>query len=121
MEQRDMQAFIDAYVAQWNETDTDLRHEAVRGLWAGDAVDYTAANIYRGHEDIEKRIARSNEKYVQNGGYTFRLKGTINGIQGAVRLYWEMIKDDEISATGLDLLILNAEGLVEAAYQFIEG
>ena len=64
--------FLDRYVQVWHEPDPATRKELVVRLWAADAVQYTNANEYRGHEALEERVATAYRQFVEQGGYVFR-------------------------------------------------
>ncbi len=114
------QDFVSRYVMQWNETSPDARKAIVHDLWAENATDYTTANEYRGHTEIEQRVARASQKYVQDRGCLFRLRGTPSTLYNSIKLYWEMVEDSRIASVGFDFLILDETGHISTAYQFIE-
>lgn len=63
--------FVDRYLQVWNEPDPDARRQLVRDLWAADAVEYTDANEYRGHEALEARVTKAHTQFVEEGGFVF--------------------------------------------------
>jgi hypothetical protein len=61
---------IDRYVAVWNEPDAQSRQAAIEGLWEPDGVEYVEGGIqFRGHEELDGRIARAYDEFVGSGKY----------------------------------------------------
>lgn len=121
--QPEVNAFIERYVALWNETDDAARHRMMSTLWAKNADDYVASRQtrYHGLDEIEARVQRANVQYVQEEGFSFRSRQNAAHTHDAIRFHWEMIKPNgEVATIGLDLLILDADDRIERAYQFTE-
>ncbi len=116
----ELQQFVIRYVGQWNEPNDDTRREMVRDVWAENASDFTSANVYRGHDEIEDRVTQANKKYVQERHCLFRLRGTPSVLHNAIRLSWDMLEAGAVTAAGLDFLILDETGRIRTAYQFLE-
>jgi uncharacterized protein len=116
----DLEQFVDAYVAMWNEPDPDSRRKIVADLWAPDAVNFTAAFEARGREAIEARVTRAYDTYVGTGSHTFRLARPAAAHHGAVRVDWEMVTaGGEVASTGTELLMLDCGGLIASDHQFL--
>ena len=61
----------DRYVAVWNEPDAQSRRAAVGRLWEPDGVEYVDGGIqFRGHEELDRRIAHAYDEFVGSGKYT---------------------------------------------------
>jgi ketosteroid isomerase-like protein len=63
----DVSAFVDKYVAVWNEPDATRRAEAVASLWVEDGVEFTDTRVFRGHEAIESRVTEAYGQFVATG------------------------------------------------------
>ncbi|MEU7869240.1 hypothetical protein [Dactylosporangium sp. NPDC049140] len=130
---------IDRYVALWNEPDPNRRREAVRELWARDAVHVlqppaelraVAAGLgfdrpvleARGHEALERRVTRAYEEFVAPGAFAFRARGDGERLRDVVKFRWEMVPTagGDVAGVGLEVLLLDPDGRIAADYQFIE-
>ena len=60
---------IDRYVAVWSEPDAQARRAAIGSLWEPDGVEYVEGIQFRGHEELDGRIARAYEEFVGSGKY----------------------------------------------------
>jgi hypothetical protein len=128
---------VDRFVAIWNEPSAERRRAIVREVWTEDALHVfeppqevldaaaalrvTAVFQARGHGELEDRIARAYQEFVAPGQLSFRLSGQAKRVADAVRFTWEMVSGDgAVAATGLEFLVLAADGRIRLDYQFIE-
>ncbi|WP_327001702.1 hypothetical protein OHA72_42245 [Dactylosporangium sp. NBC_01737] len=140
MADTDLQNLTDRYVAVWGEPDADRRRAAVRELWSDDAVHVlqapqelrqAAAGLgfdrlvleARGHAELESRVARAYHEFVAPGTYVFRARGDADRLRDVVKFRWEMVPRDggAPAGSGLEILVLGADGRIVGDYQFIEG
>lgn len=130
---------FDKYVALWNEQDAERRHERVIELWAPDArqvlkppvevsavasgLGMTATLEARGHDQLEERVTRAYDEFVASGGYEFRRRGEAERLEHVVKFRWEMVPagGGAVAGVGLEILMLEPDGRIGTAYQFIEG
>jgi len=117
----DAQRLADGYVAVWNETDLQARRRAIAELWTPEGVHYVDTREARGYDALEKRITGSHEKNVRDGGHRFRAAKGARTLRNAVTFFWEMLPADseKVVATGLEFLIIDAEGRILTDYQFV--
>ena len=127
------------YVAAWNEPDPARRRQAIQELWAEDGIHvlqppaefrqaaaglgFTSAALEaRGHGELEVRVTRAYQDFVAPGEFTFRPRDNADALRNVVKFRWEMVPcgGGEAAAAGLEILILGADGRIEADYQFIE-
>jgi hypothetical protein len=60
----------DRYLAVWNEPDAQSRRTAIGSLWEPDGVEYVDGGIqFRGHEELDRRIAHAYDEFVGSGKY----------------------------------------------------
>jgi hypothetical protein len=121
MMMHEAQELADRYVAAWNETDTTRRRSAIAALWTSTGEHYVGTREVRGYDALEARIASSHEKNVRGCGNRFRAVKDARTLHNAVTFHWEMLPSDrdEVLATGLEFLLLDAEGRIRIDYQFI--
>ena len=130
---------VERYVAMWNEDDPGARSAAVQELWAQDGAHalqppeemldeatrigfVNAVLEARGHHALEARVTRAHEEFVASGEFEFRPRGDAMQIGDAVKFGWEMVPatGGDAVATGLEFLLLDAQGRIRCDYQFIE-
>jgi hypothetical protein len=130
---------VERYVAMWNDADPDARSAAVRELWAEDGAHILqppeemlgeATRIgfinpvleARGHHALEARVTRAFEEFVALGEFRFRPRGDAVQVGDVITFGWEMVPaaGGDTAATGLEFLLLDAQGRIRRDYQFIE-
>src|SRR5918996_1412639 len=126
------------YIALWNEPDADRRRGMIAKLWAQDGrhvlqppqeireiaarpgLAMTAILESRGYEEIEARAASAYEHWVGSEGLSFRGRDDAERLGDVVKFHWEAVaEDDEVSAVGLNFLVLAADGRIERDYTFV--
>jgi hypothetical protein len=112
--------FIDRFVQVWNEPDPSTRSRLVRLLWAEDAVEYTNANEYRGHDALDVRVASAHTQFVEEGGKAFRLAAEPIAHHGSVLITVEMVPATGGPPVWIGTVIafLDADSRIEREYQF---
>ena len=134
----DTQAFVEQYLALWNEPEADQRRRMIAELWTEDArhilqppqeiraiaaqpgIASTAILEARGHAEIDARATSAYEHWVGSEGFSFRGRDDADRLGDVVKLHWEAIaSDDSVFAVGLSLLILAPDGRIERDYTFI--
>jgi hypothetical protein len=112
---------IERYVSMWNEGDGEARRRLIETVWTPDGANFTKSNGWRGYEALEARVRGAHEKWVRDGGYVFRARGT-EAHHGAARFVWEMVSitDGHVESVGTELLLLAPDGRIREDYQFLE-
>ena len=125
------------YTAVWMEPDRDRRRRAIADLWTEDAIHilqptqgaYEAADEravnptwqVRGHDELEARVASAYEDFVASGQMSFRLGNVAKRLGDVVTWRWEGVSPEgEVLGTGLEFVILAADGRIATDYQFVE-
>jgi hypothetical protein len=118
----DIATFVDRYVNIWNEPDVDRRRQTIRELWQEDASHLARTLEAVGHDGIETRVANAYQKWVREKGNVFRLRDSVDGHHGTIKLRWEMLPaaGGEVISIGFDFLVLGEDGRIRTGYQFIE-
>jgi hypothetical protein len=52
------------YPAAWSEPDPGARRAAIAGLWAPDGAEFVEGVQFRGHEELEARVAHAYQEFV---------------------------------------------------------
>ena len=117
----ELDAFVERYIALWNEPDPARRRQLIEELWDPEGANYTKANEYQGHDALEKRVTVSWEKWVRDAGCLFRRRHA-DQHHGAVRVVWEMVNagDGKVRSVGTEFLLLDRGGQIREDYQFVE-
>jgi len=117
----DTQQLADRYVAVWNETNAEVRRRAIADLWVAEGLHCVGTREARGYDALEQRITGSHEKNVRDGGHRFRAVKGARALRDVVTFFWEMVPADrdEVVATGLEFLIVDADGRIRVDYQFV--
>jgi hypothetical protein len=136
---KDAEQLADRYVALWNEPDPERRRGMIAELWTEDGsqvlqppqemreiaasagIGMAATLEARGHAELEARAATSYEQWVGSAGLSFRRRDDVDRLLDVVKFHWEAVSPDgEVTAVGLDVLILGADGRIRRVYTFIE-
>ena len=117
----DAQQLADRYTAVWNEADPDARRAAIAQLWLPDGVHYVGTREACGYAALEQRIIGSHEKNVRDAGNCFRAMPDAQALRGVVTFHWQMVRPgtQEVLATGLEFLQVDADGRIACDHQFI--
>jgi hypothetical protein len=135
----DPKDLVDRYLAVWNEPDAGRRRKTIGELWTEDGVQVlqppleireAAATLgvtptleARGHDALEVRVARSYEQFVAPGEFSFKPRNNAARLGDVVKFNWEMVRgsDGEVAASGLEVLVLDADGRIKIDYLFVDG
>jgi len=117
----DLNAFVDRYVAIWNEPDAAIRRQHIGKLWMEDGIYINESLEKKGHRAIETAVIEAYQEYVAKG-FIFRSANNADGHHNVVRFNWEMLpaSGGEVAAVGFDFLVLGDDGRIHCDYQFNE-
>ena len=141
----DDQALVDftrRWFALWTEADSQARSRQVADLWATngaqvlvdppqamrEAVTELAFPVprleMRGHDEIDRRVTRAYELFIEPGEYTFKATddgGAVLLAPALVGLAWDMVTvaDGTVAGSGYDVLVLDDEGRILLDHQHI--
>ena len=146
MTQLDQQALADfttRWFALWTEADPQARSRLVADLWATNGAQILvdppqevrdAANALafpiprfevRGHDEIDRRVTRAYEMFIEPGEYTFNATADADAVllmaPGLIGLAWEMVSlaDGTVAGRGYDVLALDDDGRILLDHQHI--
>jgi hypothetical protein len=141
----DHQALVDftrRWFELWTEADPHARSRHVAELWAPagaqvlvdppQAMRDAAAELafpvprleVRGHDEIDRRVTRAYELFIEPGEYIFKATGDGDAVLLApalVGLAWEMVTvaDGTVAGSGFDVLVLDDDGRILLDHQHI--
>ncbi|HET8823376.1 MAG TPA: hypothetical protein VFM57_17690 [Thermoleophilaceae bacterium] len=136
---REAEHLADRYVALWNEPDRERRRRLIAELWTEDGsqilqppqelreiaarpgIGMAATLEARGRAELEARAATSYERWVGSDGLSFRRRDDVDRLHDVIKLHWEAVSPNgEVTAVGLNVLILATDGRIRRDYVFIE-
>ena len=135
--------FTNRWFALWTEADPHARSRQVADLWATngaqvlvdppqamrDASTELAFPVprleVRGHDEIDRRVTRAYEMFIEPGEYTFNAAGgdAVLLAPALVGLGWDMVTvaDGTVAGSGYDVLVLDDNGRILLDHQHILG
>ena len=141
IDQQALVAFTRRWFALWTEADPQSRSRQVADLWATngaqvlvdppqamrDAVTALAFPVprleVRGHDEIDRRVTRAYEMFIEPGEYTFTATDgdAVVLAPGLVGLAWDMVTvaDGTVVGSGYDVIVLDDEGRILLDHQHI--
>ena len=137
MNVNDPHELAERYTAVWMEPDGDRRRNAIADVWSEDAIHilqptqavYEAAAEravnptwqVRGHDELAARVTSAYEDFVASGQMSFQVRDGAKRLGDVVTWRWEGVSPDgEVLGTGLEFVILAADGRIATDYQFVE-
>ena len=146
MKQLDQQALADLtrrWFSLWTEADAHARSKQVADLWATNGVQVlvdppqamrdAATELafpvphleVRGHGEIDRRVTRAYEMFIEPGEYTFKPAAgdAVLLAPALVGLAWDMVTvtDGTVVGSGYDVLALDGDGRILLDHQHILG
>ena len=107
------------YVAVWSEPDPGLRRDAIAALWAEDGAELVESAQFRGHEELEARVAEAYEEFVANRKFAVTSANDATGHHGAITFTIQLVTGDgDLAWAARVFLILDEDDLIRYDYQF---
>lgn len=108
---------IDRYIAAWNETDGERRHELVARTFTKDASYVDPHLEGYGASEIDTLIGAVQARFP---GYRFRRTGPLDAHHDRVRFSWEVSpQGGPLFAAGTDIAVV-ADGRLRSVTGFID-
>jgi hypothetical protein len=110
------------YLAVWSEPDPELRRNAIAALWAPGGTEFVEGTRFRGHSELEARIAGAYRQFVQTGEYTVTSAADATSHDNIVMFTIQLVsakgdKADEVAWASRVFLVLGDDGLIYEDYQ----
>lgn len=115
----DVTQVVERYIAIWNETDPEQRHDLIARTWSEDATYVDPLMKGDGRAEIDAMIAAVQERFP---GYEFRLLSTVDSHNDRVRFSWELTPGDDNPplVAGVDFGVLAPDGRLQAITGFLD-
>jgi hypothetical protein len=106
------------YLAVWSEPDQGARRAAIAALWAPGGTEFVEGVRFRGHEELDRRIADAYQEFVASGRFTVTDAGDAARHGDIVTLTVQLsAPDGEVAWAARVFLVLGADGRIEEDYQ----
>jgi len=111
-------AIAERYLAVWSEPDPAARDAAIAGLWAPDGAEFTEGTQFRGHEELQARIAHAYQAFVGSGGYAVTHAEDVTRHDDIVTFTIQLTDPEgEVAWAARVFLLLDRDGLIRQDYQ----
>ena len=111
-------AIAERYLAVWNEPDPAARRAAIAGLWAPDGAEFTEGAQFRGHEELQARIAHAYQAFVGSGQYAVTHAGDVTCHDDIVTFTIQLTDPEgEVAWAARVFLLLSQDGRIRQDYQ----
>jgi len=116
----DLESVVGRYVAVWSETDPESRRTAIAGLWAPDGTEFVEGAQFRGHDQLDTRIAQAYREFVEK--YTVASADDATGHHDVVTFTIQLVSASGDNAGDLAwaarvFLVLDDEDRIQEDYQ----
>ena len=106
------------YVAVWSEHVPESRRAAIAGLWAPDGVEFVEGTRFRGHQELDARVAGAYQEFVASGRYAITAADDMARHDDIVTFTIQLTAPDgEVAWAARVFLWLGADGLIREDYQ----
>jgi len=118
----DVESVVGRYVAVWSEADPGSRRTAIAGLWAPDGAEFVEGAQFRGHDQLDARIAEAYREFVESGKYTVASADDATGHHDVVTFTIQLVSASGDHAGDLAwaarvFLLLDDEDRIQEDYQ----
>ena len=109
----------DRYLAVWSEPDARSRRAAIGSLWEPDGVEYVEGGIqFRGHEELDRRIARAYDEFVGSGKYHATMADDVSRRDDVIIFTVQLSTDEgEVAWAARVFVLLGETGCIREDYQ----
>ena len=108
----------DRYLAVWSEADAQSRRAAIGSLWDPDGVEYVEGIRFRGHEELDGRIAHAYEQFVASGKYNVTMADDVRGHDDIITFTVQLSTEQgEVAWAARVFVLLDETGRIREDYQ----
>jgi hypothetical protein len=106
------------YLAVWSEPDPASRGAAIAGVWAPDGAEFVEGVRFRGHAELDTRIAGAYQEFVASGLYAVVGADDVACHDDVVIFTIQLTAaDGEVAWAARVFLLLGEDGLIREDYQ----
>jgi len=118
----DVESVVGRYVAVWSEADPASRRTAIAGLWAPDGAEFVEGAQFRGHDQLDARIAEAYREFVGSGKYSVASGNDATGHHDVVTFTIQLVSASGDNAGDLAwaarvFLVLDDQDRIHEDYQ----
>ena len=118
----DLESVVGRYLAVWSEADPESRRTAIAGLWAPDGAEFVEGAQFRGHDQLDARIAEAYREFVGSGKYIVASADDATGHHDVVTFTIQLVSASGDNAGDLGwaarvFLLLDDEDRIREDYQ----
>jgi hypothetical protein len=113
-----VRAITERYLAVWSEPDAPSRRAAIGSLWEPDGVEYVEGIQFRGHEELDGRIARAYDAFVGSGKYNVTMADDVSSHNDVITCTVQLSTGDgDVAWAARVFLLLGETGRIREDYQ----
>ena len=106
------------YLAVWSEPDPQSRRAAIASLWEPDGAEYVEGTQFRGHEELDARIARAYEEFVASGKYNATMANDVTRHDDIITFTIQLsTQAGQVAWAARVFVLLSDEGYIREDYQ----
>jgi len=115
----DPQRLADGYTAIWSEPDAGRRRAAVADLWTEGGVEYVEGAQFRGHDELDVRVAYAYGEFVGSGKYRVTRAADVARFDRMICLTIQLVSttDGALAWSARVFLIVDDDGRIREDYQ----
>jgi hypothetical protein len=114
----DVTEIADAYMAAWNETDSQKRAQLIARAWVSDGRYVDPQADVQGYDAFDQLVTAVQARFP---GHSFRRTGGVDAHHDEARWSWELVDPDGTTViTGLDAAQLGGDGRLQRVTGFFD-
>lgn len=109
---------VDRYLNVWSAPAPEVRRRTIAALWTEDGVEFVEGAQFRGHEQLDARIAEAYQQFVESGKHTVTSADDATSHDDLVTFTIQLVdKAGEVAWAARVFLVLGPDGLIREDYQ----
>jgi hypothetical protein len=113
-----VRTITDRYLAVWGEPDAQSRRAAIASLWEPDGAEYVEGIQFRGHAELDGRIARAYQEFVAVRKYHVAVADDVTRHDDIITFTVQLsTQAGEVAWAARVFLLLGESGYIREDYQ----
>lgn len=104
------------YLNVWSLPDAASRRAGIAALWSADGVEFIEGQRFRGHAELEARVAEAYEAFVGSGTYEVCFADDVTVHQDVVRFTIQLADAGAVAWAARVFLVLDEKGFIQQDY-----